>query len=96
MLPPRCAKEVTMSETNSANAPLPGTRGPAELRIRLSVGAVPALVAAATWLGPTLAQQQEKFPDFSLDSKSAWLMISDNLLPPDSLRTAALGQSKDR
>jgi hypothetical protein len=51
-----------MSETNSANAPLPGTRGPAELRIRLSVGAVPALVAAATWLGPTLAQQPENRP----------------------------------
>jgi hypothetical protein len=37
---------------------------------------------AATWLGSALAQQ--KIPDFSLDNKSAWLMISDNLLPPDS------------
>jgi hypothetical protein len=87
MLPLLCAKEVTMSEmseTNSANALRPATRGPAELRISLAVGAVLASVAAATWLGPTLAQQQEKIPDFSLDSKSAWLMISDNLLPPDS------------
>jgi hypothetical protein len=84
MLPPLCAKEVTMSETNSANVLQPATRGPAELRISLAVGAVLALVAAATWLGSALAQQQEKIPDFSLDHKSAWLMISDNLLPPDS------------
>jgi len=48
MLPLLCAKEVTMSETNSANALQPGTRGPAELRIRLAVGAVLAPVAAAT------------------------------------------------
>ncbi len=69
-----------MSETNSENA----TKRPAELRIGLAVGAVLAPVAAATWLGSALAQQKETIPDFSLDSKSAWLMISDNLLPPDS------------
>src|ERR1700690_993220 len=84
MRPPLCAKEVTMSETNSANALQPATRGTAELRISLAVGALLAPVVAATWLGSTLAQPQEKIPDFSLDSKSAWLMINDNLLPPDS------------
>ena len=45
-----------MSETNSANA----TRRPAELRVSLAVGALLALVAAATWLGSALAQQNEK------------------------------------
>ncbi len=69
---PLCAKEVTMSETNSANA----TKRPAELNISLAVGAALAVVAAATWLGSALAQQKEKIPDFSLDSKSAWLPIS--------------------
>jgi hypothetical protein len=47
-----------MSETNSANALQPATRGPAELRISLAVGAVLAPVVAATWLGSALAQQQ--------------------------------------
>jgi len=47
-----------MSETNSANA----TRRPAELRVSLAVGALLALVAAATWLGSALAQQKEKLP----------------------------------
>jgi len=43
---------------------------------RVAVGAVLAPVAAAMWLGAALAQEQEKIPDFSLDHKSAWLMIS--------------------
>ena len=72
-----------MSQTNSANALQAATKDPAERRISFAVGAVLA-IAAATWLGSALAQPQEKIPDFSLDSKSAWLMISDNLLPPDS------------
>jgi hypothetical protein len=84
MLPPLCAKEVTMPETNSADALRPATRRSAERGISLAAGAVLALLAAATWLGSALAQQKEKIPDFSLDSKSAWLMISDNLLPPES------------
>jgi hypothetical protein len=37
-----------------------------------------------TWLGSAVAQQKANIPDFSLDSKSAWLMISDNLLPPEN------------
>jgi hypothetical protein len=69
-----------MSETNSANALQPATRGPASC----AICGMLAITAAATWLGSALTQQQEKIPDFSLDSKSAWLMISDNLLPPDS------------
>jgi len=69
-----------MSETNLANA----TRRSAELSVSVAAGAILALMAAATWFGSALAQQKEKIPDFSLDSKSAWLMISDNLLPPES------------
>ena len=69
-----------MSETNSATV----ARRPPELCISLAGAAVLAFAAAATWLGSALAQQTEKIPDFSLDSKSAWLMFSDNLLPPDS------------
>jgi hypothetical protein len=75
-----CAKEVTMSETNWVNA----TRRSAELSVGVAAGAILALMAAATGIGSASAQQKEKIPDFSLDSKSAWLMISDNLLPPDS------------
>ena len=41
-------------------------------------------MVGATWFGSALAQQKEEIPDFSLDSKSAWLMIRDNLLPPES------------
>jgi hypothetical protein len=74
-------KEVTMSETNSANGLLLAPRRPAELRISIAACGILAL-AAATWVGSALAQQKEKIPDFSLDNKSAWLMISDNLLPP--------------
>ncbi len=73
-----------MPETNSADALRPATRRSSERGISLAAGAVLALLAAATWLGSALAQQKEKIPDFSLDSKSAWLMISDNLLPPES------------
>jgi len=69
-----------MSETNLANA----TRRSAELSVSVAAGVILVLVAAATWFGSALAQQTEKIPDFSLDSKSAWLMISDNLLPPES------------
>jgi hypothetical protein len=71
--------EVTMSEANSANA----SRRAVEPRITIAVGAVLALVAAMR-LSSALAQQEEKIPDFSLDSTSAWLMISDNLLPPEN------------
>jgi hypothetical protein len=75
-----CAKEVTMSETNLVNA----TRRSAELSVSVAAGAILALMAAATLIGSASAQQKEKIPDFSLDSKSAWLTISDNLLPPES------------
>jgi hypothetical protein len=69
-----------MSETNLVNA----TRRSAELSVSVATGAILALMAAATWIGSASAQQKEKIPDSSLDSKSAWLMISDNLLPPES------------
>ena len=69
-----------MSETNLANA----TRRSAELVVSVAAGAILALMAAATWFVSALAQQKDNIPDFSLDSKSAWLMISDNLLPPES------------
>jgi hypothetical protein len=69
-----------MSEANLVNA----TRRSAELSVSVAAGAIFVLMAAATWIGSASAQQKEKIPDFSLDSKSAWLMISDNLLPPES------------
>ena len=56
-----CAKEVTMSETNLANA----TRCSAELSVNVAAGAGLALMAAATWFGSALAQQKEKIPEFS-------------------------------
>jgi hypothetical protein len=68
---------MTMSETNSANS----TKRAVELSIAF---AALALIAAGTRLGSAVAQQKERIPDFSLDGKSAWLMISDNLLPPES------------
>ena len=48
----------------------PATRRSAEQGISLTASAVLAVVAAATWLGSALAQQKEKIPDFSLDTKS--------------------------
>jgi len=71
-----------MSETNSANALLLAPRRPRELRISIAACGILAL-APGTWLGSALAQQKEKIPDFSVANKSAWLMISDNLLPPE-------------
>src|SRR5215470_15099495 len=62
-----CAKEVTMSETNLANA----TRRSPELSVGVAAGAILALMAGATWFGSALAQQKEEIPNFSLDSKSA-------------------------
>jgi hypothetical protein len=50
-----------MSETNSANALQPATRGPASC----AICGMLAIAAAATWLGSALAQPQEKIPDFS-------------------------------
>jgi len=69
-----------MSETNSANAHQSATRGPADAahQTRRRRGARPGGGGRRGTARP-LAQQQEKIPDFSLDNKSAWLMISDNL-----------------
>jgi hypothetical protein len=76
--------EVIMFEMNSVEALWPAARrSSAELRICFAV-AVLALVAVAALFDSALAQQKENIPDFSLDSKSAWLMISDELLPPES------------
>ncbi len=69
-----------MAKANLVNA----TGRAAELSVSVAAAATLALMAAATWIGSASAQQKEKIPDFSLDRKSAWLMISDNLLPPES------------
>ena len=41
-----------------------------------------AVVAA--WPSVAAAQQGDAVPDFTIDSKSAWLMVGDELLPPPS------------
>jgi hypothetical protein len=39
---------------------------------------------AASWPRVVAAQQGDAVPDFTIDSKSAWLMVGDELLPPPS------------
>ena len=39
---------------------------------------------AASWPSVVAAQQGDAVPDFTVDSKSAWLMVGDELLPPPS------------
>ena len=39
---------------------------------------------AAAWPRVVAAQQGDAVPDFTVDSKSAWLMVGDELLPPPS------------
>jgi hypothetical protein len=50
------------------------------------VGALRGLVCAGTalWPAAAAAQQHGSVPDFSIDDKSAWLMVGDELLPPPS------------
>ena len=39
---------------------------------------------ATSWPRVVAAQQGDAVPDFTIDSKSAWLMVGDELLPPPS------------
>jgi hypothetical protein len=50
------------------------------------LGAVIALFCAGAALlpAPAVAQQKAAVPDFTVDDKSAWLMVGDELLPPPS------------
>jgi hypothetical protein len=50
------------------------------------MGALTGLVCAgaALWPAAAAAQQHGSVPDFSIDDKSAWLMVGDELLPPPS------------
>jgi len=41
-------------------------------------------VFVTTWPSAIVAQQGVTAPDFTIDSKSAWLMVGDDLLPPPS------------
>jgi hypothetical protein len=50
---------------------------------------VPFVVVALAGLGTVspmigAAQQRAAVPDFTIDNKSAWLMVGDELLPPSS------------
>jgi len=55
-------------------------RGPAPL----AVVALAGLLCAFETAMPNGAAAQEAVPDFTIDSKSAWLMVGDDLLPPPS------------
>jgi hypothetical protein len=50
------------------------------------IGALTGLVCAgaALWPAAATAQQHASVPDFTIDNKSAWLMVGDELLPPPS------------
>lgn len=50
------------------------------------LGAAIALFCAGAALlpAPAVAQQKAAVPDFTVDDKSAWLMVGDELLPPPS------------
>ena len=50
------------------------------------MGALTGVVCAGTtpWPAAAAAQQHGSVPDFSIDDKSAWLMVGDELLPPPS------------
>ena len=60
---------------NSARIPAP-----------IAVGVLAGLLCAfeAVWPKAVAAQQGAPGPDFTIDSKSAWLMVGDELLPPPS------------
>ena len=55
-------------------------------RVRAPIGVLAGLLCAfgAAWPQPVAAQQKGSVPDFTIDSKSAWLMVGDDLLPPPS------------
>jgi hypothetical protein len=78
------AKEVTMSEVNSTNAPVCAASPSRRRAGLLCAGAALACIAGVPALGSALAQQKAAIPDFNLDNKSAWLMINDELQPPPS------------
>jgi hypothetical protein len=60
-------------------------RGNAMFKFPL-MGALTGLLCAGAALcfSPAAAQQKASVPDFSMDTKSAWLMVGDELLPPPS------------
>jgi hypothetical protein len=43
-----------------------------------------AFVFGAAWPHAAASQQSATVPDFTIDNKSAWLMVGDELLPPPS------------
>jgi hypothetical protein len=43
-----------------------------------------AFVFGAVWPHAAASQQSATVPDFTIDNKSAWLMVGDELLPPPS------------
>ena len=62
------------------------TRGSNGIRAPFVIAALASLVCGfgAVWPTTIAAQQRAPVPDFTIDNKSAWLMVGDDFLPPPS------------